>query len=170
MKWSDRTAQGFNPGFDCKKRALKVAPDVWARPADRRPNNPNPRLGRHFPPPPLYPRKLRRTGGAHLATSYPGVNPWAILLDHFMVKNQLPCFLNTANLLIRELANQLGSLVSSLNAAAMILSSVHSPRPNWVTNFPADMTAIRSQSIRSSFRSEEITTMAFPRSASSLRR
>jgi hypothetical protein len=107
---------------------------------------------------------------ARFVPSHPGLKPWAILLDHFMVKNQLPCFLNTANLLIRELANQLGSLVSSLNAAAMILSSVHSPRPNWVTNFPADITAIRSHSIRSSFRSEEITTMAFPRSASSLRR
>ena len=48
MKWSDRIAQGFNPGLGRKKRALKVAPDVWARPADRRPNNPNTRLGRHF--------------------------------------------------------------------------------------------------------------------------
>jgi hypothetical protein len=48
MKWSNRIAQGFNPGWDRKKRALKVAPDVWAWPADRRPNNPNPRFGRHF--------------------------------------------------------------------------------------------------------------------------
>jgi hypothetical protein len=39
---------------------------------------------------------------ARLATSYPGLKPWAILSDHFMVKNQLPRFLNIANLLIRK--------------------------------------------------------------------
>jgi hypothetical protein len=35
MKWSDRTAQGFNPGWGEEKRALKVAPDVWAWLADQ---------------------------------------------------------------------------------------------------------------------------------------
>ena len=48
MKWSKRIAQGFSPGLDRKKRALKVAPDVWAWSADRRTNNPNMRFGRHF--------------------------------------------------------------------------------------------------------------------------
>ena len=48
MKWSDRIAQGFNPGWVEEKRALKVAPDVWAWLADRRAHNPNTHFGRHF--------------------------------------------------------------------------------------------------------------------------
>jgi hypothetical protein len=48
MKWSNRIAQGFNPGLDRKKRALKATPDVLARPVDRRPNDQNPCFGRHF--------------------------------------------------------------------------------------------------------------------------
>ena len=48
MKWSDRIAQGFDPGWGKEKRALKVAPDVWAWLADRRVNNPNTHFGRHF--------------------------------------------------------------------------------------------------------------------------
>jgi hypothetical protein len=48
MKWSKRIAQGFNPGLDGEKRALKVAPDVEARSVDRRANNRNTRFGRRF--------------------------------------------------------------------------------------------------------------------------
>jgi|GEM_PF-3259457 hypothetical protein len=48
MKWSYRIVQSFSPGLDGKERALKAAPDVWARSVHRRANEPNPRFGRHF--------------------------------------------------------------------------------------------------------------------------
>jgi hypothetical protein len=48
MKWSDRIAQGFNPGLKEEKRALKVAPEVGPPLVDRSANNLNTRFGRHF--------------------------------------------------------------------------------------------------------------------------
>ena len=48
MKWSDRTAQGFDPGLAGKEGALKVAPDVLARTVDLRVKNRGTRVGRHF--------------------------------------------------------------------------------------------------------------------------
>ena len=72
MKWSDRIAQGFDPGWGKEKRALKVAPDVWAWLADRRVNNPNTHFGRHFQ-------------GA-LCGITPRAEALAILSDHFIVR------------------------------------------------------------------------------------
>jgi hypothetical protein len=82
MKWSDRIARGFNPGWGGEERVLpvrrsfwgyrgkggKVAPDLWAWPADRCANNPDTHFGRHFQ-------------GALC-----DLKPWAILSDHFMVR------------------------------------------------------------------------------------
>jgi hypothetical protein len=82
MKWSDRIAQGFNPGLDGEKRALpvrrslwgsrdeggKVAPNVRTRLVDRRANNLKTRFGGHFQ--------------GDLTTSNPGLS------DHFMVVMQ----------------------------------------------------------------------------------
>jgi hypothetical protein len=77
MKWSERIAQGFSPGYDVARRALKVAAEVdvqvvFARQSTDR----TPTSGATF--------------RARFSSSNPGLKPWAILLDHFMVKpNQL---------------------------------------------------------------------------------
>jgi hypothetical protein len=95
-KGHNRIAQGFSPGMGGRKSALKVAPDVWASTADRHVDK--------------Y-RALQRcalkaqwgwctsssfrmvdpvrvlsgaTFRAHpMATRYPGVKPWAVLLCPF---------------------------------------------------------------------------------------
>jgi hypothetical protein len=73
MKWSDRIAQGFSPGYDVARRALKVATEVGVsviRSSIRRPS-PNGRV-------PL--------SGHVVSDPTQGRKPWAILSDHFMVK------------------------------------------------------------------------------------
>lgn len=84
MKWSERIAQGFNPGLDVARRALKVATEV--------------RVFRWFCP--SIRRQARTSGATFRALCFafdPGLKPWAILSNHFMVKNQLPRILNTPN-------------------------------------------------------------------------
>ena len=88
MKWFNRTAQGFQPWVRLRRRSAlpvrqsfalsseggKVAPEVRRGWWNQRGNIVNARFGRHF------------QGGLR-ASSNPGLKPWAILSDHFMVQN-----------------------------------------------------------------------------------
>jgi hypothetical protein len=48
MKWSDRTAQGFNPGLAGNKDALKVASEILAPESDHQVEKRVTCVGRHF--------------------------------------------------------------------------------------------------------------------------
>ena len=75
MKWFKRTAQGFQPWVRWSMRgALKVAPEVRRDLSNQDGKTLNARFGRHFQ-------------GALRAPSNPGLKPWAVRLDHLMVKN-----------------------------------------------------------------------------------
>jgi hypothetical protein len=89
MKWFNRTAEvsagfcreaavDYSPGLqpwvrEIQTRALKVAPDVCETGG----------VNTQFPEP--TPRSP--LSGRFNAPTTPGLKPWAILLDHFMVKN-----------------------------------------------------------------------------------
>jgi hypothetical protein len=73
MKWFKRIAQGFSPGSHGAKHALKVASESRVSGVAM-----------------LIPRIALNLGGHYQGTSprppNPGLKPWAILLNHFMVK------------------------------------------------------------------------------------
>jgi hypothetical protein len=84
MKWSHRIAQGFSPGWTSPKTALKVATE-WGRLFQ----HDHPKLSHRSTHPALI---QHHTFGRHFQGDFgvlphPGLKPWAILLDHFMVKN-----------------------------------------------------------------------------------
>ena len=75
MKWSERTAQGFSPGLAEYRKCPESGTRGWELFVDSQREYQEPRVGRH----------LR---GASLHFAYPGLKPWAVLSDHFMVKKQ----------------------------------------------------------------------------------
>ena len=90
MKWFKRTAQGLQPWARWSRRGAlpvrhsfalssdggKVAPEVPRDRWNQNNNILNARLGRHFQ-------------GALRASCNPGLKPWAVQSDHFMVKNRV---------------------------------------------------------------------------------
>ena len=74
-KGRNRIAQGFSPGLDGRKSALKVAPDVLVWPADGRADN-------------VKTHASVATFRARIATPYPGLKPWAVLLRPFGVDDE----------------------------------------------------------------------------------
>jgi hypothetical protein len=84
MKWSHRIAQGFSPGWTSPKTALKWRP---SKAVSSSTTIPNCSLVRNIPA-----LIQRHTFGRHFqgdleVLPHPGLKPWAILLDHFMVMN-----------------------------------------------------------------------------------
>jgi hypothetical protein len=83
MKWSNRSAQGFSPGWSEPRIALKVATE-WGRLFQ----HDHPKLSHRSKQPALI---QHHTFGRHFQGDlgvllHPGLKPWADLLDHFMVK------------------------------------------------------------------------------------
>ena len=77
MKWFNKTAQGFSPGLTWFIRgALKAAPDVW----------PGQWINAATPLKALLGRRFQSVSGS---TPNPGLKPWAVLSDHFMVKEPI---------------------------------------------------------------------------------
>jgi hypothetical protein len=86
-----RIAQGFNPGLGSQQNRPERATDVkslLAAPFGICADKPVTMTPRHEHPPILQrgPNRSPFQGEAWDGT-YPGLKPWAILLDHFMVKN-----------------------------------------------------------------------------------
>jgi hypothetical protein len=80
MKWLKRTAQGFNPGL----AGQAECPESGTRGSERFVESKR-RCRKHVPWAPLSGR-ISRLG-------YPGLKPWAVLLDHFVAK-KLPMTMN----------------------------------------------------------------------------
>ena len=78
MKWLERTAQGFSPGETANGAALKG-----------RPNGVQLFYSHSWPvkcPPARAAPKTAALTGRLLCGRYPGLKPWAVLLNHFMVE------------------------------------------------------------------------------------
>jgi hypothetical protein len=72
MTWFKRIAQGFNPGLVVRARCPESGTRRWGAAGDFKNEHQEINLGRHFQ-------------GGSCATRHPGLKPWAILSDHFMV-------------------------------------------------------------------------------------
>jgi hypothetical protein len=87
MKWSNRIAQGFSPGWSGPRIALKVAAE---KDASFFPHDQASKLSNHR----YHPASIcRQALGRHFQRDlqglpYPGLKPWADLLDHSMVKSE----------------------------------------------------------------------------------
>jgi hypothetical protein len=76
MKWFNRTAQGFSPG------------DIQHEPRPERATDARDVLsGRVFFCSGVGDPIRSPLQGEFMGTPFPGLKPWAILFDHFMVKN-----------------------------------------------------------------------------------
>jgi hypothetical protein len=80
MKWFKRIAQGFNPGFVAGESCPESGTRSWGVACGFKTEDQHTRLGRHFSSVVPYSQNY---GGQ--AARHPGLKPWAVLSDHFMV-------------------------------------------------------------------------------------
>ena len=87
MKWLQRTAQGFNPGL----AGQVECPEDGARDSERFVGSKR-ECRKHVPRAPLFllrpdlPANYGGQAGGYCGSEYPGLKPWAVLLDHFVAK------------------------------------------------------------------------------------
>jgi hypothetical protein len=86
MKWFKRIAQGFSPGSHGAKHALKVASESRVSGVAMLIPRIALNLGCHFPAVARQREAMADKQGTSPRPPNPGLKPWAILLNHFMVK------------------------------------------------------------------------------------
>jgi len=87
MKWFERIAQGFNPGSASRVMCPESGTRRGTGLARRYRTSLRTPVGRHFSSfVPVALQTMTDRQGVSSITRNPGVKPWAVLCDHFMVK------------------------------------------------------------------------------------